>query len=128
MQGKTRLTHEIATVQPVAAASRKHRICNSLLLFCLAVFSCSENADAQRIDALGPQVRKYVSVSTPKVILEHVLVIDGTGAAPIPDQNISIEGGKIAAISPGADQPAKEGTTILNLRGYSVMPGIVGMH
>ena len=35
-------------------------------------------ADAQRIDALGPQVRKYLRVSTPKVILEHVQVIDGT--------------------------------------------------
>jgi imidazolonepropionase-like amidohydrolase len=90
--------------------------------------SCSELANAQRIDALGPQVRKYVSVSTPKVLLEHVLVIDGTGAAPVPDQNISIEGGRITAISPGADQPPSEGTTILNLRGYAVMPGIVGMH
>ncbi|HKA38068.1 MAG TPA: amidohydrolase family protein, partial [Thermoanaerobaculia bacterium] len=36
--------------------------------------------------------------------------------------------GKIAAISAGGDEPAREGTTILDLRGYSVMPGIVGMH
>ncbi len=99
-----------------------------LLLVCLAVLSWPELANAQRIDALGPQVSKYVSVSTGKVILEHVLVIDGTGAAPTPDQNISIEAGKITAISPGADQPPSDGTTIINLRGYSVMPGIVGMH
>jgi hypothetical protein len=39
-----------------------------------------------------------------------------------------IENGRITAISPGADQPPSDGTTILNLRGYSVMPGIVGMH
>jgi imidazolonepropionase-like amidohydrolase len=99
-----------------------------LLLFCLAALLRSELAYAQRIDALGPQVRKYVRVSAPKVILEHVLVIDGTGAAPIPDQNISIDGGKITAISPGADHPPSDDTTIINLRGYSVMPGIVGMH
>jgi imidazolonepropionase-like amidohydrolase len=97
---------------------------NWLLLLCLASWPVA----AQRINALGPQVRKYVSVSTPRVILEHVLVIDGTGAAPIPDQNIFIEGGKITAISPGADQPPSDGTTIMNLRGYAVMPGIVGMH
>jgi len=87
-----------------------------------------ELAYAQRVDALGPQVRKYLRVSTPKVVLEHVQIIDGKGAAPISDQNISIEGGKITAISPGADQSPSDGTTIIDLRGYSVMPGIVGMH
>ncbi|HWX43358.1 MAG TPA: amidohydrolase family protein [Blastocatellia bacterium] len=98
------------------------------LIFTVAALSCSELAYAQQVDALGPQVRKYLRVSTPKVILEHVEIIDGTGAAPNPDQNIYIAGGKITAISAGADQSPSDGTTILNLRGYSVMPGIVGMH
>jgi thioredoxin-dependent peroxiredoxin len=80
------------------------------------------------VNALGPGVRKYLRVSTAKAILEHVQIIDGTEAAPVPDQNISIATGKITAISPGADESASSGTTILNLRGYSVMPGIVGMH
>jgi imidazolonepropionase-like amidohydrolase len=62
------------------------------------------------------------------VVLEHIEVVDGTGAASVPDQNIYIEGGKITAITAGADQSPSDGTTILNLRGYSVMPGIVGMH
>jgi len=97
-------------------------------LLYLAVLSYSGLAHAQRIDALGPEVRKLLRVSTPKVILEHVQIIDGTGAAPSPDQNISIEGGKITAISAGADRSPSEGATILDLRGYSVMPGIVGMH
>ena len=88
----------------------------------------AEFANAQRIDVLSPQVRKYVQVSSPKAVLEHVQVIDGTGAPPIPDQNIYIEDGKISAISAGADLPSSEGTTIIDLRGFSVMPGIVGMH
>jgi imidazolonepropionase-like amidohydrolase len=83
---------------------------------------------AQTIDALSPQVKKYVSVSTPRTVLTHVEVIDGTSAPPVADQNITIETGKITAISPGRDLPASEGTTILNLRGHSVLPGIVGMH
>ena len=49
-------------------------------------------------------------------------------SAPVPDRNISIESGKITSISAGAEQPPGEGTTVLDLRGYSVMPGIVGMH
>jgi imidazolonepropionase-like amidohydrolase len=133
MKAKTGITHEISAPPATAAALRhlvlcRRRLPSRLFLFCLAVLLCPRLAPAQSIDALGPQVRKYVSAGTPIIILEHVQVIDGTGAPPVPDQNISIEGGKITAISPGADQPAKEGTTILNLRGYSVMPGIVGMH
>jgi imidazolonepropionase-like amidohydrolase len=73
-------------------------------------------------------VRKYLSVSTPRVILEHVEIIDGTGAAPVLDQNLTLVNGKITAISPGADQPPSDGTTVLDLRGHSVLPGIVGMH
>jgi imidazolonepropionase-like amidohydrolase len=98
------------------------------LMSSAAALCCAGIADAQAVDVLAPQVRKYVTVSTPKVVLEHVQIIDGTGAAPSPDRNILIEGGKITGISAGADQSPSDGTTILNLRGYSVMPGIVGMH
>ena len=85
-------------------------------------------SEAQRLDAIGPQVRKFVSVGSLKVVLEHVQIIDGTGAVPMADRNLVIEAGKIAAITAGADVPPSEGVSILNLRGYSVMPGIVGMH
>src|SRR6478672_10728271 len=99
-----------------------------ILLACLMALSYSTRGDAQRAEILAPEVRKYLRVGTPTVILEHVEVIDGTGAAPNADRNVTIENGKIAAITPGADQPASDGVTILDLRGYSVMPGIVGMH
>jgi imidazolonepropionase-like amidohydrolase len=98
-----------------------------LLLPCL-VYVAPVPVSAQRPDSLGPEVRKYLRVSTPRVVLEHVQIIDGTGAAARPDQDITIERGRITAISAGADQPASDGTTILDLRGYSVMPGIIGMH
>jgi imidazolonepropionase-like amidohydrolase len=98
------------------------------LTLCLAALWHAQLAYAQSADILGPEVRKYVRVSTPKVVLEHVRVIDGTGAAPRPDQDITIENGKVAAIRRGADQPPSAGVTVLDLRGYSVIPGIVGMH
>ena len=79
-------------------------------------------------DSLGAEVRRYLRVGTPRVILEHIQIIDGTGAAPSADRNITIEGGKITAISAGADDSASDGTTVLDLHGYSVMPGIIGMH
>jgi imidazolonepropionase-like amidohydrolase len=99
-----------------------------LSLWLLSALSWPGLSIGQSIDALSPEVRKYLSVSTPKVVLEHIQIIDGTGAAPTPDQNIYIAGGKITAVSAGADLPPSDGTTVLDLRGYSVMPGIVGMH
>jgi imidazolonepropionase-like amidohydrolase len=99
-----------------------------LVVFCLAAVGFPPHGNAQRAEALGPEVRKYVRVGTPKVILEHVQIIDGTGAAPSQDQNIIIEDGRITSITAGADQPEIDGATLLDLHGYSVMPGIVGMH
>jgi imidazolonepropionase-like amidohydrolase len=99
-----------------------------LSLLCAAASAWSGPAAAQRADRLGPQVRKYLRVDTPEVILEHVEVIDGTGAAPLADRNVRISAGKIAAIMPGADELPRDGATILDLRGRSVLPGIVGMH
>jgi len=99
-----------------------------LLIVCLAELADARRADAQRPDVLAPEVRKYLRTSTPRVVLEHVRIIDGTGAPANPDRNVTIERGTITAISPGADLPQSDSTTILDLRGYSVIPGIVGMH
>jgi imidazolonepropionase-like amidohydrolase len=73
-------------------------------------------------------VKSYLRVSTPRVILAHVRVIDGTGHAPVEDRNVIVEHGKITAIRPGADVESVAETTVLDLHGYSVIPGLVGMH
>jgi imidazolonepropionase-like amidohydrolase len=101
------------TIRPLFAAA---------LVFLLGLSASGQQA------SLSPEVQKYVRVKAQKVILEHVRVIDGTGKPAVEDQNVVIQGGKISAIQPGADVPASNGTTVLDLRGHSVMPGIVGMH
>jgi imidazolonepropionase-like amidohydrolase len=111
-----------------AAPAARGRMRSWLPVLCVAALSSPATAGARPSAAPGPEVRKYLRVSAPRVVLEHVEVIDGTGVAPVPDRNIVIEGGKITAISAGADVSPGEGTTVLSLRGYSVMPGIVGMH
>src|SRR5919108_1710101 len=113
-----------------ASACKRSRKLSSRewLTLCLAALWHSQLVYAQTADIMGPEVRKYVRVSTPKVVLEHVRIIDGTGAPPRADQSVAIENGKIAAIGRGADQPRSAGVTVLDLRGYSVIPGILGMH
>jgi len=98
------------------------------LTVCFAALWHLQLTYAQTADVLEPQVRKYVRVSTPKVILEHVRIIDGTGASPKSDQTIAIENGKIAAVGPEAHHLQSADVSVLDLRGYSVIPGIVGMH
>jgi imidazolonepropionase-like amidohydrolase len=73
-------------------------------------------------------LQSYIRVATPRVVLAHVRVIDGAGHPPDDDRNIVLDHGKITAIEPGADVAPSEGTTVLALAGYSVIPGLVGMH
>jgi hypothetical protein len=70
---------------------------------------------AQVAASLSPSVAKYVRVNEPRVVLQHVRVIDGTGRAPVDDQNIIIERGKITALQAGANIPAA-GTTVRTAR------------
>jgi imidazolonepropionase-like amidohydrolase len=76
----------------------------------------------------SPDVARYIKIDSPRVVLTHVRVIDGTGAAPMEDRNVVLEHGKIAGISAGADVAAAPGQTVLDLKGATVIPGLVGMH
>src|SRR4029077_2604082 len=100
----------------------------SWLLWCLAALLIPASFTQAQTTDLSPAVRLFVRVQAQRIVLAHVRVIDGTGAASLEDQNVTIVNGKIAAIGPGADTPTEGQATVLDLRGYSVMPGIVGMH
>ena len=100
---------------------------SSRLLFLLALIFLPLNVEAQAPD-LSPAVQEFVRVRAPKVVLEHVRVIDGTGGPAVEDQNLTIENGKIALVQKSSEVAATSGTTELDLRGYTVIPGIVGMH
>src|ERR1700716_4223275 len=63
---------------------------------------------------------------TPVTALIHATLIDGTGAAPQRDATIVIQNGSIAAIGPGLPAPA--GTSVVDLTGKFVTPGIINAH
>ncbi|HWS68438.1 MAG TPA: amidohydrolase family protein [Steroidobacteraceae bacterium] len=77
---------------------------------------------------LGSEVAPYVLVSAPNVALRHVNVIDGTGAMSRSDQTVVIFDGRVTAIGPSTTTPVPEGAEIHDCPGYSVLPGLVGMH
>ena len=77
---------------------------------------------------LSPQVRGFVRVDAPVVALTHVRVIDGTGADARDDQTVVISKGKIESVSDAASVNIPKDAQVLDLHGYSVIPGLVGMH
>ncbi len=74
------------------------------------------------------EAKQFVSVNEERVLLMNVRIIDGTGAPVRENQSILIENGKITAITQVAASIAPEGTRVIDLKGKSVMPGIVGLH
>ncbi|MGH7664393.1 MAG: amidohydrolase family protein [Gemmatimonadaceae bacterium] len=83
---------------------------------------------AQRPDVLSEETRSYVSVDAPVIALTHVKIIDGTGAAPREDQTVIIRGNMIAEVGPAASITVPDGAHVMELRGHTVIPGIIGMH
>ncbi|MBZ5722796.1 MAG: amidohydrolase family protein [Acidobacteriia bacterium] len=77
---------------------------------------------------LSPEVQRFVKVNSPVVALTHVQVIDGTGAAAKADQTVVLSGGRIAALSDAAAASIPKDAQVLDLHGYTVIPGLVGMH
>jgi imidazolonepropionase-like amidohydrolase len=76
----------------------------------------------------APGNKPFVTVDAPVIALEHVRVIDGTGAAPAEDQTIVIDHGRIAAVGPAAATAVPAGAQRIALAGATVIPGMVGMH
>jgi imidazolonepropionase-like amidohydrolase len=85
-------------------------------------------ADLALAQTLSPQVRAFVKVDAPVVALAHVRVVDGTGAAAREDQTIVIAKGKVESVSDAATVSIPKDAQVLDLHGYSVIPGLVGMH
>src|SRR2546427_8269350 len=72
--------------------------------------------------------QQFIRVEAPVIALAHVRVIDGTGAAPLEDQTVLLSDGKIQSIGPSASAKVQSSAQILDLKGYTVLPGLVGMH
>jgi imidazolonepropionase-like amidohydrolase len=83
---------------------------------------------AQESTALSPVTRSFVAIDAPVIALEHVRVIDGTGAPAAENQTVLIDRGNIREIGPDASVKIPEGAKIVDLSGRSVIPGLVGMH
>jgi hypothetical protein len=70
----------------------------------------------------------FISVDEKVFVLDHVRVIDGTGAPPKEDQAIVVANGKIQSIGDAGSAQIPQGAQRMDRAGYTVIPGLVGMH
>src|SRR5215467_15467397 len=68
---------------------------------------------------LSPDVKQFVKVDAPVVALEHVRVIDGTGAAAKDDQTVVLANGRIQSVGAVADANVPKDAQVLDLHGYT---------
>jgi imidazolonepropionase-like amidohydrolase len=90
------------------------------LLFSVTIVCLAQGPNADR--------QQFIRAEASVIALTHVRVIDGTGANPLEDQTIVISGGKITSIDSSASARVESNAQILDLKGYTVLPGLVGMH
>src|SRR5689334_23158308 len=87
------------------------------LLFCFVTDVFTQTPD-----------RQFIRTDAKLIALAHVRVIDGTGAAAKDDQTIIISDGKIQSVESAATAKIPANAQTLDLNGYTVLPGLVGMH
>jgi imidazolonepropionase-like amidohydrolase len=97
-----------------------------LLLLGIAVGSAGSPSSFVQGPAADRQ--QFIRVEAPVVVLTHVRIIDGTGAAPLDDQTIVIADGKIKSIGTSAPKDLPTNAQTIDLQGYTALPGLVGMH
>ena len=89
-----------------------------LLIVCIGNTTFAQAQDRQQ----------FIRTEAPVIALTHVRVIDGTGAPAKEDQTIVISEGKIQSIEPSTNAKPPTNAQTLDLSGYTVLPGLVGMH
>jgi imidazolonepropionase-like amidohydrolase len=100
----------------------------TVLVILVSVLLLAVAPAAQAPASLSPAVKAFVTVDAPVFALTHVRVIDGTGALAREDQTIVVSGGKIQALGDAAITQVPAGIKVMEMRGYTVIPGLVGMH
>ena len=62
------------------------------------------------------------------IVLEHFTLIDGTGRAPLSDQSLIMNDGRITWVGPARRLPRPKSATSRDLSGKYLMPGIIDSH
>jgi imidazolonepropionase-like amidohydrolase len=88
-------------------------------------------SERARHDALarGEETSRSVPpIHTGTFALVGGMLIDGTGATPLPDAVVLVRDGRIAAVGPGASVAIPADAAVVDVTGRTVLPGLWDMH
>ncbi len=85
-------------------------------------------AGADGMSALADFSKKISPSQNEVIALVGGNLIDGSGAATVPDSVVLIESGRIAAAGPRAKIKIPANATIVNVNGKTILPGLWDMH
>lgn len=85
----------------------------------LTVSGCGSGGDSDATTTAG---------GDEALALVNGILIDGTGAAPLPDATIVIRGGRIVEIGSSADVDVPEDSRVIDVQGSTILPGFVNAH
>lgn len=71
---------------------------------------------------------EFIAIPRGTVALTNAKVIDGTGAPPMMNQTILIEGDRITAVGPSGSVRVPADANVVDVSGKTVIPGLVGLH
>jgi hypothetical protein len=86
------------------------------------------SAGKDEMAALLTLGRALPGTRVPKLALVGGTVVDGTGAPPIPEAAIIIEGDRISAVGPRTQTPIPADATVVDVSGKTILPGLWDMH
>lgn len=110
-----------------------------ILLF-IVVLGCKQNSKPEFIalnsdkssirerTELNQNVLKYVKYKSDVIALTNATVFDGKGNSADENQTLIIANGYFQAIGKSSGIDIPKGATIINLKGKTIIPGIVGVH
>src|SRR5919108_4988050 len=93
----------------------------------IVIFLCLVCASLGFSQTSSP-IRQFIKIDAPVVALTHVRVIDGTGSPARDDQTIVLANGKIESLGDASSASIPKAAQVLDLPGYTIIPGLVGMH
>jgi len=98
-------------------------------LAAIAGLVAPRHVEAQSLDQLTTSARQFVSVESSSFLIEHVVLIDGTGEPARSDMSVYVEDGRIRRVAPSAQMTRPSGDVqVIDGTGQSLIPGLVMMH
>ncbi len=82
----------------------------------------------QKRNELNQIVLNYVKYKSDTIALTNATVFDGTGSSAKENQTLIIVNGYFQSIGLSSEIDIPENATLLNLKGKTIIPGIIGVH